>query len=275
MLPLAADPQDDPCTDNEGESTDAEEEAPADQSLRGQTCLVTAACPRQYPRELEARRAQRLMIPEDFGKEEFLTKFRRTLAKHSTVKLEKASCHSEPHKRISRTTRKRVRHYHLALKLSGNFAHKKVADAFYKEHGLRITFSFKSNRFVGNLAYLMDAGKKASTNLDLDPSVFPRVLHLKEELKARKHPDRPWHVPVTVDKDHTNTLPRAKGKIITFTKLYPETRSSSRTRARTHKHIAPPCRLARAALLTFTFPPALPPCRLGRSRAFAARTVLP
>jgi hypothetical protein len=209
MLPLAADPQDDPCTDNEGESTDAEEEAPADQSLRGQTCLVTAACPRQYPRELEARRAQRLMIPEDFGKEEFLTKFRRTLAKHSTVKLEKASCHSEPHKRISRTTRKRVRHYHLALKLSGNFAHKKVADAFYKEHGLRISFSFKSNRFVGNLAYLMDAGKKASTDLDLDPSVFPRVLHLKEELKARKHPDRPWHVPVTVDKDHTNTLPRA------------------------------------------------------------------
>ena len=159
-LPLVTDPKEDPWTDNEGDSTDAEEEVAADQSLRGQTTLITAACPRQYPRELEARRAQRQMIPEDFGKDEFLTKLRRTIAKHCSVKVEKATCHSEPHKRISCTTKKRVRHYHVAMKLSGNFAHKKVADAFQKEHGIRISFSFKLNRFVGNLQYLMEPGKK-------------------------------------------------------------------------------------------------------------------
>lgn len=159
-LPIVTDPKEDPWTDNEGDSTDAEEEVAADQSLRGQTTLITAACPRQYPRELEARRTQRQMIPEDFGKEEFLTKLRRTIAKHCSAKVEKATCHSEPHKRISCTTKKRVRHYHVAMKLSANFAHKKVAEAFYREHGIRISFSFKLNRFVGNLQYLMEPGKK-------------------------------------------------------------------------------------------------------------------
>ena len=50
--------------------------------------------------------------------------------------------------------------------LSGNFALKKVADAFQKEHGIRISFSFKLQRFVGNLKYLMEPGKKPSTDLD-------------------------------------------------------------------------------------------------------------
>ena len=95
------------------------------------------------------------MIPADFSKDEFLTKLRRVIAQHCTVKVVKATCHDEPHKRCNKETMKRERHFHVALKLTGNFAHKRVAAAFHKAHGLHISFSFKLNRFVGNLQYLM------------------------------------------------------------------------------------------------------------------------
>ena len=181
-------PAEDPWTSNEGDTTDEEEEAPAHQSLRGQTALVTAACPRSYPRDLETRKAQGRMIPEDFTKEEFLSKVRKTIGKYCTVKLEKATCHDEPHKRFRPSKSRRERHKHLALKMSGNFAHKKIADAFQKEHGIRISFSFKLNRFVGNLRYLTEAGKKPTTDLDLEPATFPPTLDWKSEVKKEGHP---------------------------------------------------------------------------------------
>ena len=181
-------PVEEPWTENEGESTDDEEVAPADSSLRGCTALVTAACPRKYPRDIETRRASGLMIPEDFTKEVFLNNLRRTFAKQCTVKMEKATCHDEPHKRFRASKDKRERHKHVALKVSGNFAHKKVADAFQKAYGLRISFSFKLNRFVANLKYLMEPGKKPSTDLDTDPAKYPQSLDLHKELAARAHP---------------------------------------------------------------------------------------
>jgi hypothetical protein len=64
-------------TQNEGESSENDEETPADPSLRGTTFLVTVACPRNYTSELEARKARRIMLPEDFSKEDLLKKFRR------------------------------------------------------------------------------------------------------------------------------------------------------------------------------------------------------
>lgn len=171
---------------NEGESSDDEEEAPAHQSLRGFSSLVTASCPRQYPQDLEVRRAKGLMIPEDFTKDEFLLLLRRVLAKYCTQKVVKASCHSEPHKRFRPSCKKRERHYHVALLMSGNFAHLKIANAFQKEHGIRISFSFKLKRFVGNLQYLMVAAKKPSTDLDLEPATYPPKLDVKKELKEAK-----------------------------------------------------------------------------------------
>ena len=188
VLPVSTKAPDNAWQENEGESTDAEEEVPADQALRGETALVTAACPRQYPADQQARRAEGTMIPEDFSKEEFLTNLRRIFGSHCTVKVLKATCHSEPHKRCNKTTKKRERHFHVALKVTGNFAHKRVAAAFHKAHGLRISFSFKLNRFVGNLQYLMVPGKKPSTDLDLKPAVYPPTLKPEEELKAASHP---------------------------------------------------------------------------------------
>lgn len=183
-------------TSNEGESSDNDEEVAAHQSLRGHTALVTAACPRQYPRDAATRRAKGCVIPEDFSKEEFLTKFRRTVGKYSTAIVEKATCHSEPHKRFRPSSSRRERHYHLALKMAGNFAHKKIADAFQKEHGIRISFSFKLKRFVGNLQYLMTPGKKPSTDLDLEPAKYPPNLDIQSEMASARHPgDAP-------DKEH-------------------------------------------------------------------------
>ncbi len=64
-------------THNDGSTMEDDEEAPAHQSLRGQTGLVTASCPRKHPRDIAERRRQKLFIPEDFSKEDFLKKFRR------------------------------------------------------------------------------------------------------------------------------------------------------------------------------------------------------
>ena len=175
-------------TENEGESTDNDEETPADPSLRGQAALITASCPRKYPKELAARRARRVMLPDDFTTEEFLKKFRRVFNANSNVNIEKATCHDEPHKRLKKSSRRRERHKHLAIKTSANFAHRKIAAAFYKEHGVRISFSFRLRRFVGNLAYLMQSGKKPSTDLDLQPAKFPACLDLQKELDAHKDP---------------------------------------------------------------------------------------
>ena len=95
---------------NEGSSSEEEFEAPAAPSLRGQAGLVTAACPRQYPAALEDRRRLKRHIPEDFTTDEFLTKFRRVFDRNTTVNIEKATCHNEPHKRFNTQASSRTKH---------------------------------------------------------------------------------------------------------------------------------------------------------------------
>ena len=94
-------------TGNEGESSDNAEEVAAQPSLRGQTALVTASCPRQYLRSQALRKAKKKTIPEDFTTEEFLNKFRKVFDSHSNSSIEKLTCHDEPHKRppLSQQTR--------------------------------------------------------------------------------------------------------------------------------------------------------------------------
>ena len=70
-------------TRNDGSTSEEEEEIPANQSLRGMACLVTAACPRKYPRALKERKASRLVLPGDFSTQEFLQKFRRVFLAHA------------------------------------------------------------------------------------------------------------------------------------------------------------------------------------------------
>jgi len=175
-------------TENEGESTYCDEEVAADAALRGQAALVTASCPRRYPKDLEARKAKKIMLPEDYTKDEFLNNFRRVFDAHSTQRIEKATCHNEPHKRFHPSGGRRERHKHIAFKATNTFAHKKIADIFYRQHGVRINFSFKLNRFVGYLKYLMEPGKKASTDLDTNPAKYPPNLDLAAELAVKGHP---------------------------------------------------------------------------------------
>ena len=175
-------------TGNEGDSTDSGEEAPAAASQRGMAALVTASCPRRYPRDLAARRQVHKLIPADYQKEQFLKNFRTIFNRNATAKLELATCHDEPHKRFRPSADRRERHYHIAMKASGNFAHKKVADAFFQAYGVRISFSFKLMRFVGNLQYLLTPGKKPSTDLDMSPATYPPNLDLGKELKKAPHP---------------------------------------------------------------------------------------
>ena len=128
------------------------------------------------------------MIPDDFEKEDFLKKFRRVVSTTSNVLVQKAACVNEPHRRWKPSSQNREGHKHIAMVASGTFAHKKIADAFQREHGLRISFSFKQKRFVGNLVYLVEAGKKPSTDIDSFPAKFPPNLDLEKELEAQRHP---------------------------------------------------------------------------------------
>jgi hypothetical protein len=154
---------------NAGDSSDYDEEAPADQTMRGQAALVTAACPRQYHRTLEERRRANKLIPEDLSTEEALRQFRRVGNSCCTAQLLKATCHDEPHKRVRQSTNKRERHKHFAILADTTFAHKKLATQVAKKCGLQVSIS-RLKRFGGNLRYLMEAGKKPSTDLDLNPA---------------------------------------------------------------------------------------------------------
>jgi len=127
------------------------------------------------------------MIPTDFEKADFLKKFRRVVNEFTNVVIIKATCHDEPHKRFKpKPNLRRERHKHTAFLASATFAHRQVCDEFYKRHGARISISFKLHGFVGNLMYLTEPGKKASTDLDLQPATFPADLNWKEELQSNK-----------------------------------------------------------------------------------------
>ena len=76
--------------ENEGDLSEIDDEAPAHQKLRGQTALVTAACPRKYLKFLAQRMAKNQRIPEDFSNDEFLTKFRRVFNANCNQSIQKA-----------------------------------------------------------------------------------------------------------------------------------------------------------------------------------------
>ena len=114
-------------TDNEGDSSANEDEVPADYTVRGAAGLVTASCPRQYPREAAERKRLGIMIPEDYAKADFVDMLRRLVNVKSTRTLLKAYCVDEPHKRFRKSKQRRERHIHLAFLMDAPFAHKKLA----------------------------------------------------------------------------------------------------------------------------------------------------
>lgn len=173
-------------TENEGEETENDEEIPAAPDGRGWCCLVTASCPRKYPRTLAERKGKNIMIPEDYSRETFLENFRQMFNRHTPKLMTKGTCHEEPHKRFRRTRGRRERHYHLAMKATGPFAFMKLTTAFKQKYGIQLSFSFKMNHFAGYLGYLMRPGKKPSTDLDLKPATYPPSMDLKAELKQTK-----------------------------------------------------------------------------------------
>ena len=168
---------------NEGEMTDDDGETPASAAVRGRAALVTASCPRTYPKDLALRKRQNNMISEDYTTEAFLSHFRRVFDANTAQRLKKASCHDEPHKRMKPDRQRRERRKHIAMQTSGNFGHKRVAEAFYRATGVRISFSFKHESFPGYVSYLMTPGKKAKSDLDLKPAKYPPDLDLEAELR--------------------------------------------------------------------------------------------
>jgi len=174
-------------TGNDGESSEYDEEAEAVPSLRGKKALVTAKCPRRYLREWRKRKANAMLIPSDMGKKAFLDSFRRVVGTCTSQKLLAATCHEDRHVRVRSSTKEREKHYHLAVKMSDNFPHKKVAEAFHKKHGVKLGFSFKFASFGEVLKYVMEKegqGTAPEVCLDNAPAKFPARLDLQAELPA-------------------------------------------------------------------------------------------
>ena len=184
-MPKSSDKTQCQLTDNEGESSHDEEESPAHVGMRGMAGLVTASCPREYPRSLEDRRKLNKMIPADFDKSTFLENFQRLICTSTNRSLLKAYCVDEPHKRFRKSTNTRERHKHIAFLIDAPVAHKKLADEFQKRYGIRISFSFRLPGFQSNSEYLREPGKKPSTDIDSKPAVYPNNLDVSKELEKQ------------------------------------------------------------------------------------------
>ena len=166
-------------TENEGDSTDCEEEVPAAPSLRGRVAIVTVRCPRRYPRQLRVRKEEGLKIPADMGKLEFLRCFRQVVSSHCSQKLISATCHGELHGRKRKSTQLPEKKIRLAVRMQNYFPHRKIADAFQKKHGLKITFNFMAGTWERALGVLMTKG--AVELLDLEPEKYPTRLGSKKK----------------------------------------------------------------------------------------------
>ena len=111
----------------------------------GLTCLVTASCPRQYPREAAERKRLGIMIPEDFAKADFVDNLRRLVNVNSNRTLLKAYCVDKPHKRFRKSKQRRERHIHLAFLMDAPFAHKKLAEEMVNTSNRPSNINFERN----------------------------------------------------------------------------------------------------------------------------------
>ena len=108
----------------QGESSDEENDVEAGNTARCQCGQFVWPCPREYPKDLQARKAQKWLKPEDLSREEFGRLFRDVAAKlgHGP-KFEKLHVFDEPHKKFNPSPGVRERHKHLVFKVKVAFAH--------------------------------------------------------------------------------------------------------------------------------------------------------
>ena len=166
-----------PLCESVGESSGDEDEKPAGMMSRCQCGQFVWPCPRQYPPDAAARKAQKWLIPADLSKEEMGTLFKTvgTRLGHGP-KFQKIHVFDEPHKRYNRVTGVRERHKHVVFKMVSAFAHVKFQRAL-QDQGVYGHFSFN---FVGYVAYLRyclkdDSAKKLLADIDQDPWSWPPV----------------------------------------------------------------------------------------------------
>ena len=132
-------------TANEGDSSDNEDEVPADYTVRGAAGLVTASCPRQYPCEAAEPKRLGSVIPQDYAKAEFVDILRRLVHLKSNRTLLKACCVDEPHKRFRKSKQWRERHIHLAFLMDAPFVHKKLAEEMVNTSNRPSNINFERN----------------------------------------------------------------------------------------------------------------------------------
>ena len=167
------------------ESDEDEALAVAKSSQRGQVAMFTWPTPREYYRDYAQRKKSKILIPSDMTRDALLSRFRKVMqgAGH-WPKVTNVLIALEPHQRFRPDGSGREVHYHIAFKLSEDFAHRHIEVLFRLEgiHG------FISKSLKGWLAYaeylLCETPRKPAHCRDASPLLWPRggpeaVEHLR------------------------------------------------------------------------------------------------
>ena len=167
------------------ESDEDEALAVAKSSQRGQVAMFTWPTPREYYRDYAQRKKSKILIPSDMTRDVLFSRFRKVMqgAGH-WPKVTNVLIALEPHQRFRPDGSGREVHYHIAFKLSEDFAHRHIEVLFRLEgiHG------FISKSLKGWLAYaeylLCETPRKPAHCRDASPLLWPRggpeaVEHLR------------------------------------------------------------------------------------------------
>ena len=111
----------------EGDSSEEDSDKPSDAKARGMCGQWVWPCPREFPADVERRKAMKVLIPEDLDKSQVGEKFKKALSQHGKLaSLERLHIFSEPHRKYHRGSGRRARHFHVIFRFRDSFAHARI-----------------------------------------------------------------------------------------------------------------------------------------------------
>lgn len=153
------------CEELGGVVTDDEAATPAANAKRGRVATFTWPHPTRVTAPTKVGRlAQGKLVPADLTRAEVLAQLRNALG---DVRVDKAICAQEPHKRRDPATHARYLHYHCTVHTTGTFAHNRVREDL-RRAGLHGWFTFPQS-WAAAVRYVTRPSKHKDFH-DLDAS---------------------------------------------------------------------------------------------------------
>ena len=137
--------------------------------------MFTWPTPREYYSDYAERKKSKILIPSDMTRDVLLNRFRKVMqAAGHWPKVTNVLIALEPHQRFRPDGSGRELHYHIAFKLSEDFAHRHI-EVLFKLEGIH---GFISKTLKGWMAYadylLCETPRKPAHCRDASPLLCPR-----------------------------------------------------------------------------------------------------